>query len=110
MIFLNLRGLTMDKRFINTTVFKGYQNKVASKLYGLLCEREKNGNWEDFLKNIHIEVLGLMNIVQSIHYWELLAKVGALRWLNYKAFRETIFNCIELVKELELKDFGSSDA
>lgn len=94
----------MDRKYINVSVFEGYQNRIASKLYGLLCEREKNGNWEDFLKNIHVEVLGLMDLVQSIRYWELLAKIGALRLLNYKVFRETIFNCIELVKELELKD------
>lgn len=99
----------MDKKLVNITVFKGYQNKLASKLYGLLCEREKKGNWEDFLKNIHIEVLGLMDLVQSIRYWELLAKIGVLRWLNYKTFRETIFDCIELVKELELKETDSTN-
>ena len=89
---------------VNKSIFGGYKNKLASKLYGLLCEREKDGKWEEFLKNIHIELLGLMDNMQAIQYWELLAKVGSLHLLNYKYFRQTIFDCINLVKELEFED------
>lgn len=71
---------------VNKSVFGGYKNKLANKLYGLLCEREKDGKWEEFLKNIHIELLGLMDDMQAIQYWELLAKVGSLHLLNYKYF------------------------
>ena len=92
-------------KFENKETFEGYQNKIGNKLYGLLCEREKkDGNWEEFLKKIHIQILGMSNIVQPISYWELLAKIGALRLLSYKEFRGTIFECINLVKALKLKD------
>ncbi len=33
-----------------------YLNKLKGKLYGLLCEREKNRDWEKFLDNILIEL------------------------------------------------------
>lgn len=89
---------------VNQSVFEGYKNKLANKLYGLLCEREKDGKWEEFLRNIHIELFGLMDSMQAIQYWELMAKVGSLYMLNYKYFRQTIFDCINLVKELELND------
>ena len=26
--------------------FDGYKNKLKGRLYGLLCEREKDGEWE----------------------------------------------------------------
>jgi len=29
--------------------FDGYKNKLKGRLYGLLCEREKDGEWEKFL-------------------------------------------------------------
>lgn len=91
--------------FVSTDAFEGYQNKMSNKLFGLLCEREKkDGNWDELLKKIHIQVLGMGKFVQPIDYWELLAKVGALRLLNYKEFRTTIFDCISLVKALRLKD------
>ena len=35
---------------VNKSVFGGYKNKLANKLYGLLCEREKDGKWEEFFK------------------------------------------------------------
>ena len=37
---------------------EGYNNKLRNKLYGLLCEREKNREWEKFLDSILVELLG----------------------------------------------------
>ena len=34
----------------------GYRNKLKNKLFALLCEREKNGEWENFLNNLYIEI------------------------------------------------------
>lgn len=84
---------------------EGYKNKLTNKLYGLLCEREKkNGNWKSFLENLQREVLGLQEVFTSINYWELLAKISVLKVLNYEEFRATIFECMDLIKGLELKD------
>ena len=32
--------------------FDGYKNKLKGRLYGVLCEKEKNGEWEKFLDSI----------------------------------------------------------
>ena len=45
---------------------EGYTNKFKSKLYGLLCEFEKNGEWETFLDSILCELLG--NWVENGEY------------------------------------------
>lgn len=80
--------------------FDGYKNKLVGQLYGLLCEREKNGEWEKFLETIIIEVMGYEDESRSISYWALRGKLGSLKMLNTKYFRKTIFECIKLAEKL----------
>ena len=79
--------------------FEGYKNKLKGRLYGVLCEKEKNGDWEKFLDSILIELKGLGP--NSINYWTLIGKLGSLHLLNYDFFRKTIFECMNLVGSLE---------
>ena len=78
--------------------FEGYKNKLTGRLYGVLCEKEKNGDWEKFLDSILIELRGLGP--NSINYWTLIGKLSTLKYLNYEYFRKTIFECMNLVTEL----------
>lgn len=78
--------------------FESYKNKLKGRLYGLLCEREKDGEWEKFLEAINIELMGLEQ--ESINYWVLRGKLGSLKFLSYPYFRKTIFECINLVNGL----------
>jgi hypothetical protein len=80
--------------------FDGYKNKLKGRLYGLLCEKEKNGEWEKFLDSIIIELKGLG--ANSINYWPLLGKLSSLKYLSYDYFRKTIFECMNLVGDLVL--------
>lgn len=82
--------------------FNGYQNKLKGRLYGLLCEKEKDGEWEKFLDSILIEVYGLG--ADSINWWSLMGKLTSLRYLSYDYFRKTIFECMHLVSKLEEPD------
>ena len=75
----------------------GYRNKIKSRLFGLLCEKEKNGEWEKFLDTIIIELLGFSDEPSSINYWALMGKLQALKYLSYEYFRRTIFECMNLV-------------
>ena len=79
------------------TVSSAYKNKLKNKLFALLCEREKNGEWESFLNNLYIEIFGNKNYLRTINYLELQAKMGALRYLDYPYFRTTIFDCMSLL-------------
>jgi len=78
-------------------VTSAYKNKLKNKLFALLCEREKNGEWESFLNNLYIEIFGNKNFLRTINYLELQAKMGALRYLDYPYFRSTIFDCMSLL-------------
>ena len=82
--------------------FEGYRNKLKGRLYGLLCEKEKNGEWEKFLDSILIELEGLGS--NSINWWPLIGKLSSLRHLSYDYFRKTVFECMNLVGGLEAPD------
>lgn len=82
----------------------GYLDKLKGKFYGLLREREKQGEWESFLETIEIELIGLEEQLASINYYELRAKVSSLRYLKFSCFRKTIFDCMNLIGSLRDTD------
>lgn len=84
-----------------------YKDKLKGKLFGLLKEREKRGEWEAFLEAIEIELIGLEKELASISYYTLRAKVHSLRFLKYSYFRKTIFDCMNLIEGIDC--FGDYD-
>lgn len=84
---------------MNTQVKEAYSNKLKSKLFGLLCEREKGREWEKFLDSIIIELLGYDEESKTINYYILFYKLSSLRYLRYEYFRSTIFDCMELISK-----------
>lgn len=78
---------------------EGYNNKLKNKLFGLLCEFEKEGEWEKFLDSIIVELMGYPEEEKTINYYKLFYKVSTLKYLNYKYFRKTIFDCMSLVSK-----------
>jgi hypothetical protein len=79
---------------------EAYSNKLKSQLFGLLCEYEKDRNWESFLDSILIELMGFKEEEKTINYYRLFYKISSLRYLSYKYFRTTIFDCMNLVTKV----------
>jgi len=90
------------RKMLCDETFDGYKNKLKGRLYGLLCEKEKNGEWEKFLDSIIIELNGLG--ANSINWWPLMGKLTLLRYMSYDYFRKTIFECMNLVSGLDKPD------
>ena len=67
-------------------VREGYCNKLKNKLFGLLCEFEKNREWERFLDSILIELSGFSEEEKTINYYILFYKLSTLRYLKYEYF------------------------
>ena len=84
----------------NTISTEGYNNKLKNKLFGLLCEYEKGREWEKFLDSILIELLGFEEERKTINYYILYYKLSSLRYLSYKYFRTTIFDCMGLISKI----------
>ena len=82
-------------------VQEGYLNKLKGKLFGLLCEFEKNGEWEAFLESIEIELMGVPESERTINYLLLCNKINTLHYLKYEYFRKTIFDCMNLLSKGE---------
>lgn len=82
-----------------TSAQEGYNNKLKNKLFGLLCEFEKNREWEKFLDSIIIELMGVPEEDRTINYYILMYKLSTLRYLRYEYFRSTIFDCMTLVSK-----------
>lgn len=84
---------------MNTQVKEAYNNKLKSKLFGLLCEREKGREWEKFLDSILVELLGYSEEQKTINYYILFYKLSTLKYLRYKYFKSTIFDCMDLISK-----------
>lgn len=84
---------------MNVVIKEAYHNKLKNKLFGLLCEYEKGRDWEKFLDSILIELKGFSEDQKTINYYILFHKLSSLRYLNYKYFRSTIFDCMSLIGE-----------
>ena len=84
---------------MDTSVKEAYNNKLKSKLFGLLCEREKGRDWEKFLDSILIELMGYSEEEKTINYYTLFHKLSTLKFLRYEYFRGTIFDCMDLISK-----------
>ena len=84
---------------ISITVNDALAAKLKSQLYGLLCEYEKGREWEAFLDSIIIELMGYPEEEKTVSFYKLFYKVNSLRYLSYKYFRTTIFDCMNLVSK-----------
>jgi hypothetical protein len=91
-----LLGLAMQ----NNVIKEAYGNKLKNQLFGLLCEYEKEREWESFLDSILIELMGFDESAKTINYYKLFHKVSSLRYLSYKYFRTTIFDCMNLISKV----------
>lgn len=80
-------------------VKEAYENKLKNKLFGLLCEFEKNRDWEKFLDSIIIELMGWDEANKTINYYVLFYKISSLRYLRYEYFRTTVFDCMSLLSK-----------
>ena len=89
-----------EKDNLTEVTFEGYKSKLKGRIYGLLCEREKGGEWEKFLESLIIELYGLG--ANSINWWPLIGKLSMLKYFSYEYYRKTVFECINLVGGLDI--------
>lgn len=82
---------------------EAYKDRMKKKLYGLLREREKDGEWEKFLDTILIELLGYKNEQKTIEYYTLFYKLSSCRYLSFKYYRKTIFECMNLFDRIDVE-------
>lgn len=77
-----------------------YRIKLKNRLFGLLCEYEKDRAWQKFLDSILIELDGFEDEMRTTAYYHLYHNLSACRYLSYEYFRSTIFDCMNLVDKI----------
>lgn len=93
----------MEEVDVKQIYCEAYKDKMKRKLYGLLREREKDGEWEKFLDTILIELLGYKNEQKTIEYYTLFYKLSSCRYLSFKYYRKTIFECMNLFDRIDIE-------
>ena len=93
----------MEEADVKQIYCEAYKDKMKRKLYGLLREREKDGEWEKFLDTILIELLGYKNEQKTIEYYTLFYKLSSCRYLSFKYYRKTIFECMNLFDRIDVE-------
>lgn len=81
-------------------VLEGYNNNLKNRLFALLCEYERGREWEPFLDSILVELMSYPEDNKTINYYRLYTKVSSLRYLSFKYFRSTVFDCMSLLSKL----------
>ena len=84
------------------SIEEAYKDKMKKKLFWLLREREKDGEWEKFLDTILIELGGYSDNSKTIEYYTLYAKLASCRYLAFKYYRKTIFECMNLFDSIRI--------
>lgn len=74
---------------------EGYLNKLKNKIYNILCEREKNGDWENCLDSVLTELIGYKD--KTINFYIIWYKLSACKFLTYKYFRKSILDVLSLI-------------
>lgn len=93
--------MTLSDEVLKKEIYQGYLNKFKNRLYGLLCEREKKGEWKKYLDTIITELMGYKEEEKTINYYILFYKISSLRFLEYDYFRKTVFECMHLIDNLD---------
>lgn len=81
-------------------IIEAYKDKMKNRLFGLLREREKDGEWEKYLDTILIELMGYNDNSKTIEYYTLYSKLASCRYLSFKYYRKTIFECMNLFDKI----------
>lgn len=91
-----------DIKFSEEVIRKNI-TRLTNQMWKLIPMRENEENWEKQLETVIIEVVGLNEIfVMCPTFLQLLSKLEGLRVkeMNFELYRKTVFECINLIQEL----------
>lgn len=97
--------ILLDKyniKFPEETISKNI-TRLTNQMWKLIPMRENEENWEKQLETVIVEVVGLNEIfVMCPTFLQLLSKLEGLRVkeTNFELYRKTVFECINLIQEL----------
>ena len=78
---------------------------LVSRIYKLLPLKEEKSDWQQYLHNLNLELLGAEEIyLRNTHFLSLVHKLESLNLLDsHDEFRRMIFECISVAKTIPNK-------
>lgn len=80
--------------------------RLTNQLWKLIPMREKEEDWNKQLESVIIEIAGKNELfADNALFLQLLSKLEGLKILdiNFNLYRKTVFECINLLQELNRK-------
>lgn len=76
--------------------------RLTNQLWKLIPMRENDEDWEKQLDTVTLEIAGLNELFIGPLFLQLLSKLEGLRIVetNFELYRKTIFECINILQEL----------
>lgn len=87
---------------IKESLYEGYKNKLKNKMFGMLCEFERDGEWETMLDSILQELIGFDDSDKSIDYYIIYYKLSASRYFRHEYIRKAVFDSMALIDKIDL--------
>jgi hypothetical protein len=81
---------------------------LVSRIYKLLPLKEEKLDWQKYLSNLNLELLGAEEIyLKNTYFLSLVHKLESLNLLDsHDEFRRMIFECISVAKTIPNKMIG----
>lgn len=76
--------------------------RLTNQLWKLIPMRENDEDWYKQLQTVTLEIAGLNELFISPTFLQLLGKLEGLqiKEVNFELYRKTIFECINILQEL----------
>lgn len=76
--------------------------RLTNQLWKLIPMRENDEDWEKQLNTVTLEIAGLSELFTSPLFLQLLSKLEGLHVIetNFELYRKTVFECINILQEL----------
>ena len=76
--------------------------RLTNQLWKLIPMRENDEDWYKQLQTVTLEIAGLNELFISPTFLQLLSKLEGLqiKEVNFELYRNTIFECINILQEL----------
>ena len=76
--------------------------RLTNQIWKLIPMRENDEDWYKQLQTVTLEIAGLNELFISPTFLQLLSKLEGLqiKEVNFELYRKTIFECINILQEL----------
>lgn len=104
--------MKIETKYQGLVDFELYKEHTVKNIFKVLPLREEKKEWEKYLQGLLLELSGFDSLIGEAYFISLLAKLEGLLTLTEEEmplFRKTVFDSIDLLKKIDLKQVDSDE-